>query len=263
MTGLFAGTVTFLFTDIEGSTELLRRLRGAYGGVLAEHQRILRDVFARHGGEEVDTQGDSFFVAFRHARDAVLAAVAAQRALGEHEWPEGTQLRIRIGVHTGQAAVDSGRYVGLAVHRTARISAAGHGGQVLVSQTTVNLLEDEEDLPGVQLRDLGSQRLKDFDRPVTLYQAVAAGLENDFPPLRTLDAPTPARGMTPLVASGDEAVAGRRGVLARVSRQPRRRLALPLWQRSPRWQCSAPSSHREVARTPAAASRPQPSPPGA
>lgn len=192
MSELPTGAVTFLFTDVEGSTRLLKQLRDRYGEVLTEHGRLLRDVFARHGGRVVDTQGDSFFVAFASAREAVLAAVEAQRALAEHDWPEGTEVRVRMGIHTGQASATEERYVGLAVHRAARIAAAGHGGQVLVSQTTHNLLEDEEqELPGVDLRDLGEQRLKDLDRPVRLFQVIVQGLRTDFPPLRT-EAPAPA-----------------------------------------------------------------------
>ena len=201
------GTATFLFTDVEGSTRLLRYLRDGYGRVLADHQRLLRDVFVRHRGEEIDTQGDSFFIAFRRPGDAVLAAVDAQRALAVHEWPEGAGLRVRIGIHSGQASVEENRYVGLAVHRAARICAAGHGGQILVSQTTVALIEDsEEELAGIELRDLGVQRLKDFERPVRVYQAVGAGLDEKFPPLRTLDAPIPERGTTPF-AGGPHAEA--------------------------------------------------------
>lgn len=192
MSELPSGAVTFLFTDVEGSTRLVKQLRDRYGAVLTEHGRLLRDVFARHGGRVVDTQGDSFFVAFASAREAVLAAVEAQRALAEHDWPEGTDIRVRMGIHTGQTVATEERYHSLAVHRAARIAAAGHGGQVLVSQTTHNLLEDEEEeLPGVDLRDLGEHRLKDLDRPVRLFQVTAAAMRTDFPPLRT-EAPAPA-----------------------------------------------------------------------
>jgi peptide/nickel transport system substrate-binding protein len=186
-----SGAVTFLFTDIEGSTRLLKQLRGRYGEVLAGHQRLLREAFDRHGGRVIDTQGDSFFVVFGSARAAVLAAVQAQRALADHDWPEEVDVRVRIGVHTGQAEASEESYVGLSVHRAARISAAGHGGQILVSQTAHNLLEDEEEELGVELRDLGEQQLKDLDRPVRLYQVVADGLQTAFPPLRT-EAPSPA-----------------------------------------------------------------------
>jgi peptide/nickel transport system substrate-binding protein len=186
------GTVTFLFTDIEGSTQLLKRLRDRYGGALEDHQRILRESFAEHGGHEIDTQGDSFFVAFRRAKDAVAAAIECQRALAQHAWPDGADMRVRMGIHTGEPALGGERYVGLGVHRAARICAAGHGGQVLVSQTTRELLRDDP-VPDVSLRDLGEHQLKDLDEPERIYQLVAPGLREDFPPLKTA-APTPFAG---------------------------------------------------------------------
>jgi YVTN family beta-propeller protein len=184
MADLPSGAVTFLFTDIESSTRHVKYFRERWDEILAEHRRLLRAAFAVHGGHEVDTQGDSFFVVFASARDAVLAAVAGQRALLSHDWPEEAELRVRMGLHTGQAVVTDGRYTGLAVHRAARIGAAGHGGQVVVSQATHMLLEDEEEDLGIVLRDLGEQRLKDLDRPVRLYQVTADGLPSQFPPLR-------------------------------------------------------------------------------
>jgi class 3 adenylate cyclase len=138
-----SGMVTFLFTDVEGSTRLLKQLRERYGQALADHQTILREAFARHHGREIDTQGDSFFVAFRSAKDAVAAAVAAQHGLAGHAWPDGAEFRVRMGIHTGEPTVGEERYVGLGVHRAARICAAGHGGQVLLSQTTRELLRDD------------------------------------------------------------------------------------------------------------------------
>src|SRR5919199_996535 len=179
MADLPSGTVTLLFTDIERSTQLLRRLGDAYAGVLAAHQRLLREAFAAHGGREVDTQGDAFFVAFLRAADAVQAAVGAQRALAEHPWPEGAAVRVRMGLHTGEPTATGGRYVGLAVHRAARVGAAGHGGQVLLSSATHAVLRDELP-PGVGVRDLGERRLKDFDAPERLYQLVIPGLPADF-----------------------------------------------------------------------------------
>ena len=190
MTDLPRGAVTFLFTDIEGSTKLVKQLRGDYGEVLAAHQRLLREAFAQHGGHEIDTQGDAFFVVFASAREAVLAAVAGQRALSRYPWPGDAQVKVRMGIHTGQAAPVDGRYTGLAVHRAARICAAGHGGQVLVSQATQTLLEDEEEDLAVTLDDLGAQRLKDLDRPVQLYQVAGAGLESEFPPIRGEEEPS-------------------------------------------------------------------------
>jgi DNA-binding NarL/FixJ family response regulator/class 3 adenylate cyclase len=185
------GTVTFLFTDIEGSTQLLKQLRERYGSVLADHQRLLRAAFAAHGGEEIDTQGDAFFYVFSRARDAAAAAAEAQRTLAANTWPDGTDLRVRMGMHTGEPHLsDEGRYHGMGVHRTARITAAGHGGQVLASQATASVLADDE-LDGITLRDLGEHSLKDLDRPERIYQLEIAGLERTFAPLTT-DAPATA-----------------------------------------------------------------------
>lgn len=174
------GTVTFLFTDIEGSTRLLRRLGPElYAEALAGHRRVLRDAFAAEGGVEVDTQGDAFFVAFPTATGAVAATAHGQRALASGP------IAVRMGLHTGTPTVAAEGYVGIDVHRGARLAALAHGGQVIVSAATAALLEDEP------LRDLGSHRLKDFDAPVRLFQLGVA----DFPPLRTpgaLDLPTPA-----------------------------------------------------------------------
>jgi DNA-binding NarL/FixJ family response regulator/class 3 adenylate cyclase len=182
-----SGTVTFLFTDIEGSTLLLRQLRDRYAGLQETHSRLLRSAFEEAGGQEIDTQGDSFFVAFSRPQDAVLAAVTAQHALAAEDWPDGVDVKVRMGIHTGDASLASDRYLGLSVHRAARICSAGHGGQILLSPTTHALLEDEEvELPG-DARDLGEQRLKDFDRPVRLYQLDVIGLPGEFPPLRTLE----------------------------------------------------------------------------
>jgi class 3 adenylate cyclase len=179
-------TVTFLFTDIEGSTALLKRLRDEYAEILGQHQVLLRDAFGRHGGREVDTQGDSFFFAFRRARDAILAAVDGQHALLTHRWPEGGDVRVRMGMHTGEASAQNGRYTGVAVHRAARIGAAAFGGQMLLSESTHTIVHDEEeDLPELQFRDLGSKQLKGLDRAVRVYQVVAPGLRRDFPPIRT------------------------------------------------------------------------------
>lgn len=198
MPDLPRGTVTLLFTDIEGSTRLLRRLGNAYGGVLAEHQRLLRAAFAAHGGHEVDTQGDSFFVSFSRAGDAAAAAAAAQRALAAQQWPDGVAVRVRMGLHTGEPDVAGAGYVGLAVHLAARVGAAAHGGQVLLSTATQAVLQDR--LPeGLTLRDLGEHRLKDFDRPERLYQLVLPDLPSDFPPLRTPDAGDGLRQAAPFL----------------------------------------------------------------
>jgi class 3 adenylate cyclase len=184
--GLLSGTVTFLFTDIEGSTELLKRLgRDEYETVLAEHAELLRAAVAAYGGRVVDTQGDSLFCAFPTARAAVSAATEAQRDLALHVWPEQVRVRVRMGLHSSEPKSGGDRYVGIGVHRAARIGAAAHGRQILVSETARALVAD--DLPaGVSLRDLGVHRLKDIDEPVRLYQVVATGLDERFPPPRTL-----------------------------------------------------------------------------
>ena len=178
-----AGTVTFLFSDVEGSTQLARQLGDRYAEVLADHLHMLRTAFAAAGGHEIDTQGDSLFAAFARAKDAVRAAATAQLALAEHAWPDGCELRVRMGLHTGEAAVTDGRYLGVAVHHAARICSAGHGGQVLLSQSTTAVLEDDP-LDGIELRELGHHRLKDFDRPERIFQVVISGLPSEFPPLR-------------------------------------------------------------------------------
>ena len=182
--GGLGGTVTFLFTDIEGSTRLLRTVGRSYGSLLEEHRRVLRAAFAAHGGREIDTQGDSFFVAFPGPGQAVAAAADAQRAFAAHSWPAGNAVRVRMGLHTGEATVAGGSYVGLSVHRAARIAAVAHGGQALLSEATAGLVADS--LPdGTTLRSLGAHALKDFPRPAPLYQLDVAGLATDFPPLRT------------------------------------------------------------------------------
>jgi serine/threonine protein kinase/class 3 adenylate cyclase/ABC-type glycerol-3-phosphate transport system substrate-binding protein len=175
------GTVTLLFTDIESSTRLLQSLGEGSVAVLAEHHRILRKAAAEQGGREIDNQGDSFLFAFERANAALGAAVLAQRALSEHPWPEGGEVRVRMGLHTGEPVIGEERYVGLGVHRAARIGAVAHGGQVLLSNATRELLEDG--LAGVSIRDLGLYRLKDLDRDERLFQLDVAGLKSNFPPL--------------------------------------------------------------------------------
>src|SRR6267378_6288900 len=169
------GTVTLLFTDIEGSTRLLHELGDLYPQVLADHRRTLRGAMSAHEGVEVDTQGDAFFIAFAHARDAVAAACAAQRALA------ASPVNVRMGIHTGKPTVTPEGYVGIDVHRGARICAAGHGGQILVSKATRDHVAEL-----VELRDLGEHRLKDLPTPEWLFQVVAPDLESNFPPLRSL-----------------------------------------------------------------------------
>jgi peptide/nickel transport system substrate-binding protein len=196
------GTVTFLFTDVEGSTRLLKQLRDQYGSVLEAHQRLLREAFAAHGGEEVDTQGDAFFYVFSRARDAASAAADGQRALAAHDWPEGAELRVRMGLHTGEPNVsEAGRYHGMGVHRTARIMATGHGGQILASQATASVLHDDE-LDGITLRDLGEHKLKDLERPERIYELRVDGLRGDFPSLKTEAAEPIPLYRRPLVIGG-------------------------------------------------------------
>jgi class 3 adenylate cyclase/DNA-binding NarL/FixJ family response regulator len=203
-----AGTVTFLFTDIEGSTRLLEHLHARYAEVLADQQRIMRDCFARWHGHEIDSQGDSFFVAFSRAADAIRCAIDCQHRLAEWDWPEGDPVRVRMGIHTGEPIVASRNYVGLDVHRAARIASAGHGGQILLSSTVRDLVAHE--LPeGSELRDLGQHHLKDLSAEVHLYQVVSDGLPSDFPPLKTAGGESP-RLSHPSQSTGSDS---RRGLL--------------------------------------------------
>ncbi|MDX6414983.1 MAG: hypothetical protein QOH23_2393, partial [Gaiellaceae bacterium] len=172
MPELPVGTVTFLFTDIEGSTRLLHELGDGYAPALAKHRDTLRGAFAANHGVEVDTQGDAFFVAFHKASDALAAAASGRDALA------GGPIRVRMGIHTGEPIVTEEGYVGIDVHRAARIAAAGHGGQVLVSQSTRDLADAND------LRDLGEHRLKDLTAPERIYQLG----EGDFAPLKSLNA---------------------------------------------------------------------------
>lgn len=190
MSTLPAGTVTFLFSDIEGSTRLLEQLGDGYGELLGEHRRILRERLAEAGGREIDTQGDAFFFSFERAKDAVSGAVAAQRALAAHEWPGGFEVRTRMGLHTGEPSVGEEGYVGLDVVRAARICSAGHGGQILLSETTRALVGNN--VPeGVEIRDLGQATLKDVQHE-RIFELALADQRSDFPPLKTAPAETAA-----------------------------------------------------------------------
>ena len=182
MAALPGGTVTFLFTDIEGSTRLLQALGDDYAEVVREHRRLLREHLGAKGGAEVDTQGDAFFYSFPRATQAVAGAVAAQRALGAHGWPQGAEVRVRMGLHTGEPSVGDEGYLGLDVVRAARICSAGHGGQILLSETTRALLGN--DLPeGAAVVDLGQQKLKDVQHE-RIFQLALEG-DASFPPLKT------------------------------------------------------------------------------
>jgi len=182
-----SGTVTFIFTDIEGSTRLLQDLGDEYGDVVSAHRRIIRERFGAHDGTEMDTQGDAFFFSFARARSAVDAAVAAQRALREHAWPGGREVLVRMGLHTGEPTVGDEGYIGLDVVRAARICSAGHGGQILISETTRALLGNQ--LPdGVTVHDLGEAHLKDIQHE-HVYQLSVDGGPAEFPPLKTAPEP--------------------------------------------------------------------------
>jgi predicted ATPase/class 3 adenylate cyclase len=208
-----SGIVTFVFTDIEGSTRLFNRLGESYVELLDRHNELLRAVWAECRGYEVSTEGDSFLVAFRSADDAVQAGADAQRALAGQRWPDGAEVRIRIGIHSGLASPHGSGYVSLAVHQAARVVAAAHGGQVLVTQDTT---DRSPTLDGLQLRPLGRFRLRDFDEPIPLYQLAGAGLGEAFPAVRALPAdghnivrePTPIIGRAELVADVIETLSG-------------------------------------------------------
>jgi len=187
MPNLPSGTVTFLFSDIEGSTSLLKQLGDEqYADLLRTHRRIVRETFGLYHGQEIDTQGDAFFYSFHRAREAVAAAVAVQREHNEQSWPQGVTVRMRLGLHTGEPAIGEEGYTGLDVVRASRIAAVGRGGQVLLSDTTRAIVSG--DLPeGVTMRSLGDQRLKDIDQPEPLHE------------LRIVDVPTSAE--TPATAT--------------------------------------------------------------
>lgn len=183
MSELHGGTVTFLFSDIEGSTRLLEQLGDRYAEVHRDHRRILRERLASAGGREVDTQGDAFFFSFPRAKDAVEGAVAAQRELGSHAWPDGFDVKVRMGLHTGEPTVGEEGYLGMDVVRAARICSAGHGGQVLLSETTRALVGNNVP-PGVEIRDLGQANLKDVQHE-RIFELSLSERADRFPPLKT------------------------------------------------------------------------------
>jgi predicted ATPase/class 3 adenylate cyclase/DNA-binding CsgD family transcriptional regulator len=195
MGDLPTGTITMLFSDIEGSTVLLTGLGDRYGEALSAQRALLRAAFAGCGGQEMGTEGDSFFVVFGSAQDAVRSCVAAQRALSAHDWPGGVAVRVRMGLHSGEPTRHEDGYIGLDVHRAARIAATAHGGQVVLSEAT-RLLAGSRLPADVSLRDLGFHRLKDIEAPEHIYQLVAPGLAEQFPPLKSLGPPAPTIGMT-------------------------------------------------------------------
>jgi class 3 adenylate cyclase len=190
VSSLPAGTVTFLFSDIEGSTRVLERLGDRYGGMLGEHRRILRTHLGEAGGQEIDTQGDALFFSFPRAKEAVAGAVAAQRDLSAHEWPDGVAVKTRMGLHTGEPTVGEEGYVGMDVVRAARICSAGHGGQILISETTRALIGNN--VPdGVAVRDLGEAHLKDIQHE-RIFELALAERAGEFPPLKTATPETAA-----------------------------------------------------------------------
>jgi class 3 adenylate cyclase len=213
MTALPSGTVTFVFSDIEGSTRLLKALGDDYGEVLSAHRKLMRTCFAARGGVEIDTQGDAFFFAFSRARDAVSAAVEAQRAHALYDWPDDSAVRVRMGLHTGEPAVGGEGYLGIDVVRAARLCTVGRGGQVLLSETTRALLGSM--VPeGVSVHALGERRLKDIDEPERVFELdiegaptpasaeTTAPTEHDAPPLPPAP-PQPTAAPRPATALGE------------------------------------------------------------
>jgi class 3 adenylate cyclase/CheY-like chemotaxis protein len=182
MPELPTGRATFLFTDIEGSTPLAHRLAERWEEALIDHRRLVRSAIAEYSGSEIDSRGDEFFVAFEQPRAAVDAAALMQRSMAEHDWPNGDELRVRMGMHTGQAIYADRDYLGVDVHRAARICFAGHGGQILMSAATHSFLPES-----VACRPLGTYRLRGLLEPEQIYQLIAPGLTHDFPPLRGVD----------------------------------------------------------------------------
>lgn len=218
MSALPTGTVTFLFTDIEDSTGLVLELGDAYGQVISLHRRMVREAVDERGGHVIDSRGDECFLAFDREHDAVEAAVAIQRRHESHRWPGDRNVRVRIGIHTGRPTIEEDDYVGIDVHHVARLCSAGHGGQVLLSGTTVEALD------GVSVKDLGEHELKGLQGPERIYQLERADATGDFPALRLVDGPgadaqaepvgrQPAKAHHPLrVALADDAVLLREGM---------------------------------------------------
>ena len=203
MADLPTGTVTLMFTDLEGSTNLIRKLGDRYGDLLADHRRLLREVVEGHGGREVDTSGDGSFIAFPSARDGVAAAVAAQQAMAGHDWPDDAPVLTRMALHTGEPRSSEEGYHGMGVHLAARLCQVGRGGQILLSQSTRAVVAD--DLPsGTSVRDLGEWSLKDFDRPVAVFEVVVEGLGSQ---------PDPGLPAAVRVVVADDSVLLREGIV--------------------------------------------------
>ena len=219
--GVPTGTVTFLFTDIEGSTQLMEALGEDYGELLDEHNRLVRAGLVDNGGLEIARQADAFFFAFRRARDAVTAAIEAQRAVLAADWPQAANVRIRIGIHTGEPGIAEGGYHGLDVVRAARVSGAAHGGQILVSSATRDLVGDS--VSGASFRDIGEHRLPEIGQPQLIFQLLAPGLPDEFPPLRPDESARvmPIRGREAELAAAAEAAIGAEARRLRIFRRSR------------------------------------------
>jgi DNA-binding NarL/FixJ family response regulator/class 3 adenylate cyclase len=202
------GTVTFLFTDVEDSTGLVRDLREAYGAVIGDHRRLVRDAVEERGGYEIDCRGDEFFLVFARPDDAVPPPLAIQRQHESHGWPGERPVRVRMGIHTGEPAVEEDDYVGIDVHHVARLCSVGHGGQVLLSQATLDALED------IDVKDLGEHKLKGLPRPERIFQLVRSEVENEFPPLRVVNGPGADAQAEPVGGSAQKDAKPLRVVLA-------------------------------------------------
>jgi class 3 adenylate cyclase/CheY-like chemotaxis protein len=201
------GTVTFLFTDLEGSTDLAHRLGEQFCDVLVDHRTILRGAITEAGGQEIACRGDEFFVAFERVDRAIGAAVAAQRGVAAHAWPTGAEVRVRMGLHTGEAVVADEDYLGVEVHRAARICFAGHGGQILLSGQTQGLLPNN-----IERWDLGEYPLRGLPEPERIFQLVAPDLPAKFPPLRVTRGRTPAGQDSLRVVLADDSILLREGI---------------------------------------------------
>jgi class 3 adenylate cyclase len=207
-----SGTVTFVFSDIAGSTELLKQLGDTeYGHLLAVHRRLVREIFAAHEGQEIDTQGDAFFYSFVRARQAVAAAIEVTRAHAKGTWPGGVEVRIRLGLHTGEPAVGDEGYTGLDVVRASRIAATGAGGQVLLSDTTRAIVVGDLG-EGVELRPIGERKLKDIDHPEPIFELVIDGVPESAPisvPNESAPAEQPEEGRSDFARRTREAIESR------------------------------------------------------
>ena len=217
MADLPTGTVTFFFTDVEDSTGLVRDLGAEYARVLGDHRNVVRRSATERGAHEVDCRGDEFFLVFRETPAAVEAAIAIQQQHDAHQWPDGHPVRVRIGIHRGQSVIEEGDYVGIDVHRAARLCSIGHGGQVLLSQAALDAAGDPE------VKDLGAFELRGLQQAERIFQLVGSELRPEFPPLRLADGGTTDAQAEPVggkaqkerlrVAIADDAVLLREGIV--------------------------------------------------